>query len=582
MQDPSFTGMAFTGIRAEESVARSEYDDINEGKKHKGQYSFHTILDWNSAELYIHIYRNKLPLGESYLKGIPRAGCLVCPNAVGRSDYFRREAYKKEIDEYLDIIRQTSNRASSFTEGQMNAFINDGNWRTRNTGRELTLGKDVHKYKEVEKGVHCITLLKNGTYKQWLKWLKTVGDIASVDNDRVYIKYQDKTFDLLHIISNDGYDEIWIHDCFKTKIDIKFLSLVKSSVIKAAYCVNCGVCEAECKYSCIKCSSNGLTVGDNCAHCNQCHDIHEHCMRYYSIRNKEKEGQKVGSIDRYASFGFRNTWLDSYVNHGGDVEFWISCADGLAPNKRQEACHQFMLDAGIITGKWKTKKDKNTQEKVTDFSPIENTPFGEKILQIGTTSTMWALIMVNLVNNPDVPTFRWFLQNCDLYQTYDEDDLFNLLIPAFTNDDKGHGKQNVVDSLKILLATTPLGLDQIIAQVDFTMKSSARGDTISLNSVTRMPWFTPVSEVILYSLFKFAEACGDYYQFTLSYLLDESIERDGVSPTTIFGLDRDTMIGILNGLAINYPDFISASFNFDLDTITLHKDKKSEDVLELF
>ena len=96
-----------------------------------------------------------------------------------------------------------------------------------------------------------------------------------------------------------------------------------------------------------------------------------------------------------------------------------------------------------------------------------------------------------------------------------------------------------------------------------------------------MPWPTPIPEVILYSLYKFAKACGDYYQFTLSYLMDETIERDGVSPTTIFGLDRDTMIRILNGLAINYPEFISVSFSFDLDTITLRRDKTPEDVLEL-
>ncbi len=581
MQDPSFTGMAFTGIRAEESVTRSEYDDLSEGKKHTGQYSCHVILDWNSAELYTHIYRYNLPLGESYKKGVPRAGCLVCPNAVGRSDYFRREAYKKEVDEYLDIIRQTSVKAVTFTDDQMQSFINDGNWRTRNTGRELTLGKDAHKYKEVEKGVHCITLMRSGSYKQWLKWLKTVGDVVNVDDNTIVIKHQDKTFTLTHAVNGEGLDEIWIRDCFKTKVDIKFLSLLKSAAIKAVYCVNCGVCEAECKYSCIDCSHGAITIGDHCMHCYQCHDVHEHCLRYYSIRNKEKEGQTVGNIDRYASFGFRNTWLESYVNHGGDVDFWISCADGLAPNKRQDACHQFMLDAGIIKGKWKTKKDKDTQEKVTDYSSIVNTPFGEKILQSGATNAMWALIMINLVNNPDVPTFRWFLQNCDLYQTYDEDDLINLLIPAFANDDKGHGKQNVVDSLKILLATTPLGLDQIVAQVDYTMKSSARGDMITLNSVTRTQWFSPVSEVILYSLYKFAEACGDYYQFTLSYLMDETIEREGVSPTTIFGLDRDTMIGILNGLAINYPDYISASFSYDLDTITLRKDKKADDILEL-
>ena len=50
-----FTGMAFTGVRGDESVSRSEYDDISFGQKHKGQYSCHPILEWNTAELYLYI-----------------------------------------------------------------------------------------------------------------------------------------------------------------------------------------------------------------------------------------------------------------------------------------------------------------------------------------------------------------------------------------------------------------------------------------------------------------------------------------------------------------------------------------------
>lgn len=101
----------------------------------------------------------------------------------------------------------------------------------------------------------------------------------------------------------------------------------------------------------------------------------------------------------------------------------------------------------------------------------------------------------------------------------------------------------------------------------------------------RCEWEDPDAKVILYSLYKFAEACGGYYQFTLETLLDDSIERDGVSPTCIFGLSRDTMVRILNGLAVNYPEFISASFTLDLDTITLRptgSELTSEDVLKLF
>ena len=38
---------------------------------------------------------------------------------------------------------------------------------------------------------------------------------------------------------------------------------------------------------------------------------------------------------------------------------------------------------------------------------------------------------------------------------------------------------------------------------------------------------------------------------------------------------------ILNGLTINYPDFINTSFTLDLDNITLNSEKTSQDVLSL-
>ena len=41
--------------------------------------------------------------------------------------------------------------------------------------------------------------------------------------------------------------------------------------------------------------------------------------------------------------------------------------------------------------------------------------------------------------------------------------------------------------------------------------------------------------------FKSWVKCGNYKQFTLTRLLDTSIESDAVSPTQIFGLDREIM-----------------------------------------
>ena len=101
-------------------------------------------------------------------------------------------------------------------------------------------------------------------------------------------------------------------------------------------------------------------------------------------------------------------------------------------------------------------------------------------------------------------------------------------------------------------------------------------------SFVRTSWQAPDPKVVLYSLYKFAEACGNYHQFTLSRLLNHDIDSDGVSPTEIFGINRDEMERILNGLSVNYPDFINASFTLDLDNITLRSDKTALDVLDLF
>jgi phosphoadenosine phosphosulfate reductase len=106
-------------------------------------------------------------------------------------------------------------------------------------------------------------------------------------------------------------------------------------------------------------------------------------------------------------------------------------------------------------------------------------------------------------------------------------------------------------------------------------------DKNRLISLTRNSWPAPVPEVVLYSLYKFAEACGGFYQLSLTRLLDHDIDSDGVSPTRIFGIDRERMIAILKGLAANHPEYISVAFTHDLDNINLREDKTSKDVVKL-
>lgn len=89
------------------------------------------------------------------------------------------------------------------------------------------------------------------------------------------------------------------------------------------------------------------------------------------------------------------------------------------------------------------------------------------------------------------------------------------------------------------------------------------------------------NRVILYSLLLFVENCDENKEFTLSWLMDELVDRNGVSPSKVFGLDYEEMKSALMGLSQKYPDFIIASFTNDLDKISILQ-KKSEDVISLF
>ena len=88
--------------------------------------------------------------------------------------------------------------------------------------------------------------------------------------------------------------------------------------------------------------------------------------------------------------------------------------------------------------------------------------------------------------------------------------------------------------------------------------------------------------VILYALYRFAEACDGYYQFTLSRLLDESIVSNGICPSRLFGLDSDAVKQIVYGLSAGYPDYLYATFTHDSEKIQLRENKTSQDVLGLF
>ena len=573
LQKPDFTGMAFTGVRGDESLSRSEYDAISYGGKHSGQYSCHPILEWNTAELFLYIYENGLTFNNAYKKGNTRAGCLVCPMSQGKHDYMKYKNYPDDTDLFINKIITTSGK--NFSKENYDRFVEQGYWRTRKSGRELSFGHDKHVF-EIVKGQNVITVQKKNEY--WKEWAKTIGQVTSLGDGEFSIAYEGKSYAIRTISTQEGGEQFTFPNIENSKSDIKFLSLFKSVIIKSVYCVNCGYCAAECKSGCID-MANGVHISNQCKHCFSCHDIYSHCLRYNSIKNRI--GAKVMTgLDRYYSFGIKENWLRVYFDYEGTSSFWKSDGDGEVPNKKKDAFLNFVKDAGLVD------EDKSLKGKEYKYIKYKPNKFAEKMFSLGVDDeSMWAYLMCNLVYAEDSEEFRWFIKNIPFSETSTPESIKLRLDEVMENDKSGLGKRNICDALKSFLIKTPFGKQLGLGSViDYEEKVSSNGrETITLNYFVRGSWKNPDEKVILYALYKFAEACGNYRQFTLTRLLDTSVESAGISPTQIFGLNRETMEKILNGLTFNYPDLIEARFTRGLDNITLKSDKTANEILnELF
>lgn len=573
LQKPDFTGMAFTGVRGDESLSRSEYDAISYGGKHSGQYSCHPILEWNTAELFLYIYENGLTFNNAYKKGNTRAGCLVCPMSQGKHDYMKYKNYPDDTDLFINKIITTSGK--NFSKENYDRFVEQGYWRTRKSGRELSFGHDKHVF-EIVKGQNVITVQKKNEY--WKEWAKTIGQVTSLGDGEFSIAYEGKSYAIRTISTQEGGEQFTFPNIENSKLDIKFLSLFKSVIIKSVYCVNCGYCAAECKSGCID-MANGVHISNQCKHCFSCHDIYSHCLRYNSIKNRI--GAKVMTgLDRYYSFGIKENWLRVYFDYEGTSSFWKSDGDGEVPNKKKDAFLNFVKDAGLVD------EDKSLKGKEYKYIKYKPNKFAEKMFSLGVDDeSMWAYLMCNLVYAEDSEEFRWFIKNIPFSETSTPESIKLRLDEVMENDKSGLGKRNICDALKSFLIKTPFGKQLGLGSViDYEEKVSSNGrETITLNYFVRGSWKNPDEKVILYALYKFAEACGNYRQFTLTRLLDTSVESAGISPTQIFGLNRETMEKILNGLTFNYPDLIEARFTLGLDNITLKSDKTANEILnELF
>lgn len=526
----NYTGLDYVGVRAHESVARSTYEFESYGKKQKGQYSFNPILEWTSAEIWLYIYINKIFINEAYKKGNSRAGCLFCPMSGGSSDYFRHCSYEKEIEKYISFIKESY---VSNDEKSVNSYLMNGGWNARNNGRSLR-----------DNPTKCVETTENRNIKivvtnpatDWKEWIKTLGNIGENGNNFT-VRFEGEDIDFTVKINDKGY-VVTLPEKYNSK-NPKFIRLFRQVFRKSAYCVGCRVCETNCHNGCIKFVDGKLKI-EKCVHCYQCHDISSGCLLFHSLRHPQGGGKTMKSLNSFADHAPKRDWLVSFFELKED----FFTEHTLGP-MMFDMFRRFLKDAGL-----------NEKNHFTEFA--------ELIDNLGWESeTALGLMLTNLAM--DNPQIAWYINNMDIGIFYDRSNIEEKLIAL---DVKPKDAKSIVKAYKRIVET-PFG-------------TTLNFGYVMDDDLVRTKCTIDDNRVVLYALYRFMEKCNLDKEFHVSYLYDEDVERDGVSPVRIFGLyDEEELKSILLGLSATYPDFINATFTNDLKTITL-RDKTSKDVLELF
>lgn len=538
-----FKVMVFDGVRAEESDARATYSMVSDGNKHAVQYNCSPILEWGTCELFLYILQNDLLFNSLYRYGSYRVGCKLCPMASEWYECILNHIVPSEVEPLLSIVSDSITKHFP-NEEEKKKYLQTGGWKSRIGGKELIIGNN--KITEIKAKDSVKLIIVDNNYK-WDKWMHAIGPMIQVSEEKYSIRYKGENIEFT--VHTEGKATIvTVPALIRSQLSIRFMYLFKNALSKAAYCVNCKECAAECSFNALTVTNDDI-VFNHCRNCESCLDSPKGCIAARSLGiTGGGNNMSAKNISRYQNFGFRQEWLELYFELMDD--FWANDRMG-----------KYMI-IGFRT--WLKEAG------ITDSNAI--TPLGEKLRELGSDSPItWGIIFANLCYAS--PIITWYVKKVESDSTYAAEDLPILLGDEYSLT----VKKNALSSLKETLRLSPIGWLLLQGECE------TKGKTI--RSITRGRWYEPDPIVILYILYLFAEHMEGLYSFTLSDLLDDSDEREAMSPRLIFGVEADILKPLLQGLANDYGEYIQVDFNKgimeNIDLPAGKKGLKAIDVLKL-
>ena len=522
--------LTFDGVRAEESTRRSGYNRVGKGVKHDTVINARPILYWNTAEIFLYMFKYNLHINPAYRQGMTRVGCLVCPFANEWNEMIANVHYKDDVKPFLEKIENFAKKAGV---KDIKEYVSEGGWKRRASGNLV----DQTSFIEFKSATpNLVAIIKNPKIPV-LSFLQTLGNYTTTEQNgkivgEIRVNKEVYRFSLKEVKGNHIFE-------VKNIQDVVLVGLFKRVLFKSTYCINCETCEVECPTGALSVYPEVKIDNNKCVHCHKCLEFHEKgCIAANSlyITTGNSMTTKVGNIDRYKNFGLKEEWLNDYFTELNN--YWTS-NHGLNENYQIPSLKAWLRDAEIID-------DKNN---VTELGKLLANPD----VMANYPNLAWEIVWINLSYNSFI--VNWFAQNVGVDMMCSQKSLEELVKEQYpTYKDKT--VHNAVYQLRRTLKESPIG--EILGQYNEINKDTfQRGRYEDLSP-----------ESVAYSLYKYADARKIYNLRVHDFYKNEAT----AGPLREFCLPKSDFEGALRTLNSNKNRVLVAELNMGLDSITLRED----------
>jgi len=279
--------LTFIGQRKYESEKRSKEPKIWRNPWVPGQIGASPIHDWTALQIWLYIFKAHLPYNPLYEAGFFRIGCWVCPalklaeiENIKKTHPSLWEKWEKELEKW----RKTYNLPKE--------WVTYGFWRWRKLSKSqeelaktLGLAHVIRKLKDIPGKLEYTLIYEgetcsvNATESLIKAALSTYIDLERTSNFLLILGEikTNKKLGFIYLRSKDFTCKIFQTGRFLVRardnkeVSKKIIEKVFKTIVRAIYCVGCGICASKCPNNAISIVNGRAVVNQSlCTHCGKC------------------------------------------------------------------------------------------------------------------------------------------------------------------------------------------------------------------------------------------------------------------------------------------------------------------------